>query len=218
MIFDIGSDFFNAVNLLGVFHNSLVNETLPGINASYSISNHTNTSSVIDETPIYDIETEVHQIWGIMSMMLIFLPGFVVGFPLAIKEILKGKWCYALYNLVVTISFPFFFIFMQLLAIIETGRKQEVDQKVQGFFTKLTATEAALESTGQLLLQILTILNGYPSTTIQKITICSSFFQIGRSVILQDIETKLFIKQEAPLSFCQSLLETLKRILFMCQT
>ena len=76
----------------------------------------------------------------------------------------------------------------------------------------MTSAEAALESTGQLLLQLFTLCNGYHSSTIQKITICSSFFQIGRSVILQDIETKLWIKRESPLSFGQSLIETLKRI------
>ena len=84
-LFDIGSDFYNALNLLGVFHNSMVNEALPGHKASYSISNHTNISCGIDEAPIDEIKTEVHQIWGIMSMVLIFLPGFVLGFPLGFQ-------------------------------------------------------------------------------------------------------------------------------------
>ena len=78
--------------------------------------------------------------------------------------------------------------------------------------TSLTGAEAAIESTGQLMLQLITIIYGYPSTTNQKITIISSFVQIGRAAILNDIETKIWINKQEPLTFCQSLIQTLKMI------
>ena len=103
--------------------------------------------------------------------------------------------------------FPVNFIVLQLKAIMMACHKQEVDQAEQTRITSMNSAEAALESTGQLLLQLYTLLNGYPSTTIQKMTICTSFFQIARSIILQDIETKILINEEESLSFCKSLME-----------
>ena len=215
--FDMGSDFVNALNFLGYFHSHLENETLSTVNSPYFISNNTNiTSGMNNALTNKKNEAKVHQTWGIMSMMLIFLPGFVYGFTELIEDILERKWCHAFVNLVLNILFPFIFIFWQLFALIITC-KEQVSQYYQAMVTSMTSAEAALESTGQLLLQLFTLINGYPSSTIQRITICTSFFQIGRSVILQDIETKLIIRRrkiekENALTFCESLNETLKRI------
>ena len=204
--FDMGSDLINGLNFL-----KPSNETLSASNSSYSITNMTNTTvEIVNETSNNIVYDQVHQIWGTMSIMMIFLPGFVYGIPIMISNICKRDWSTALKSLVGSIFFPFIFFFVQLFAIILTCLKKEVkevDQEVPTVITRMTAAEAALESTGQLMLQIFTIMNGFPSNWIQMVTITSSFLQIGRSVILQDIETKIWIREEESLSFCQSLKE-----------
>ena len=210
--FDMGSDFVNALNFLGYFKNSSpTNVTLSLSNSSF-LSNTSNMTVGNVEEPMVAIKDQVHYIWGILSMFLIFLPGLVGFFPIVIKNIFERNWCVAFALLGSSILFPIFFLGYQLFAIIRICIKREVNQFEKTFITTLTGLEAAIESTGQLMLQIFAIINGYPSTTIQKITIISSFFQIGRAAILNDIENKNFINKEDSLSFFQSLIQTLKRI------
>jgi len=77
--------------------------------------------------------------------------------------------------------------------------------------TGVTNLEASVESVGQLCLQLFTILYGYPSGLIQKITIATSFIQIARCAILNDIEAKLGVDDKT-LTFVESLWETLQRL------
>ena len=99
----------------------------------------------MNEAPmIENIEAKVHQTWGIMSMMLIFLPGFVRGFTVLIEDILERKWCHAFENLVINIFFPFIFVFWLLFALIITCKKQ-VSQYYPAMITSMTSAEAALE-------------------------------------------------------------------------
>ena len=105
----MGSDFVNALNFLGYFHSPLENETWPTLNSSYFILNDTNITFGMNEAPmIENIEAKVHQTWGIMSMILIFLPGFVHGFTVLIEDILEQKWCHAFENWLSIFSFHSF--------------------------------------------------------------------------------------------------------------
>ena len=140
------------------------------------------------------------------------MPGFVFFFPFLISALGNKDWQLTTMFTFFILFFPFAFIFYQFHGIFETCCKREVTQFYQTTVTRMTSAEAAIESTGQLILQLFTVMNGYPSDLIQIITICSSFFQIARSVILQDIEQKIWIKSEESLTFCQTLIETLKRI------
>ena len=209
-LFDMGSDVVNALNMLG----SLKYSPKDTMSLSKSYSAHLNNNDVTFgmNEPIDGTEEKTHHIWGTLSMLLIFLPGFVFYFPVVIQCIREREWSNVFKFLFAMVFFPTSFIFSQLRAIITVCRKEEVDKAEQTRITSMNSAEATLESTGQLLLQLFTLLNGYPSTTIQKITICTSFFQIARSVILQDLETKIMINEEESLSFCKSLIETLKRI------
>ena len=205
--FDMGSDVLNALNMLRSSQIS-ENETLSSFGASMDNRKNTNTYMVIHEAYIDDIEGHRHQIWGALSISLIFLPGFVFWFPFMVQCIREREWNNIFRIFVAIFFFPVNFIVLQLKAIMMACHKQEVGQAEQTRITSMNSAEAALESTGQLLLQLYTLLNGYPSTTIQKITICTSFFQIARSIILQDIETKILINEEESLSFSKSLIET----------
>ena len=208
--FDMGSDLVNGLSFLGYFETT--NENSSASNLSFSLENFINKTVAVSEVPNDNIEDQVHKIWGILSILFMFLPGFVIGFPIVINNICKRDWLKAFGWLVISIFFPVLFIFVQLYAIIMTCLKKELSQEFQTAITIMTAAEAGLESTGQLMLQLFTIVNSFPSNWTQKVTIASSFFQIGRSVILQDIEMKIWIKEEESLTFVQSLKETLKRI------
>ena len=209
---DMGFDFLNGLNFLGYCKS--VSEALSDRSflAYSSIESKTNTAIAIAEEPSENIVTQLHQIWGTLSIMMIFLPGFVFWLPEIISLISNGQCCDVLSFLLGSMFFPVYFIYIQLYAIIMTCCGKELDQQKKTRITQMTAAEAGIESTGQLMLQLFTIINGYPSGLIQKITIATSFLQIGRSVILQDIETKIWIKKEKPLKCCQSLIETLRRV------
>ena len=72
---DMGSDFVNALNILGYFKNySPTSKSFSSSNASFSLSNTSNMTIGNVEEPMVAIEDQVHQIWGIISMALIFLP------------------------------------------------------------------------------------------------------------------------------------------------
>ena len=114
-------------------------------------------------------------------------------------------------GLALGVTFPIVMLLMQLYPIIATCFGENWTQNDQLFITKFTGIEAAVESTCQLLLQIFTILYKYPSSTIQKITIATSFIQIARCSILLDVETKMNILGKN-LTFKQSLVETLTRL------
>ena len=77
--------------------------------------------------------------------------------------------------------------------------------------TKEIALESSIESTSQLLLQLFTLLNGYQCTSLQKVTIIASFFQIARCSILDDIEIKIELMGGKALTFKESLIETIYR-------
>ena len=164
--FDMGSDLVNGLTFLEYFVPT--NENSSSFNSSFSIENNINKTVVISEVPSEYNEDRVHQIWGILSVLLIFVPGIVYGFPEMISDICKRKWYNAFSVLFFCIFFPVVFIFIQLYAIIKICRKKEVSQVIQTSITSMTAAEAGLESTGQLMLQIFTILNGFPSNWIQK--------------------------------------------------
>ena len=182
---DMGTDLFNALDMMGIFKSPLTSGTL-----------------------------QDNQVWGIMSLLIIFLPGFIYIFPVAIRYIGEKRDGDAFLYLVFSFLFPVIFIIVQLWAIIKTSRKQELNKEFRTNIAKMTSAEATFESTGQLLLQSFTLLNGYPPTTIQTITICTSILLIGRAVILQDIETEILIKNKESLTCCKSLAKTLERIPF----
>ena len=213
--FDIGSDLLNALTFLGCIQTK--NETSSLLDLSFSCPNISNmTSGDINET-MNGIEKEVHQVWGIVSMSLILLPGVIGGLPLFILTFHLSKdwqeYCMVFIILLASIFFPIAVVITPLLAMVYTCVKGKFPAEYQMVVTSLTEVEAAIESSGQLALQMYTVINGYPITLIQKITILSSFFQIGKCSIMQDIEVKEVViegEDEAP-TFCRTLKEILIR-------
>ena len=222
-LFDVVSDVINSLNFMGYYKNStqidvrLTDETKDS-NSSILYHNHSNVCSLTFGSDVEE-NGAVHQIWGIVSMILVFLPGIISGFLLVVImffETVSRCNCkmfgYALIALLISLTFPFVFLFGQLVAIVMLlfGKEKSVSE-YQFFITAITNIEASVESVGQLCLQLFTILYGYPSGLIQKITIATSFIQIARCAILNDMEAR-FKLVDKRLTCVESLWETISRL------
>ena len=222
-LFDVTSDVINSLNFLGYYKNSTQISSLLGnvtkeSNHSFQNSNYSIVSNSTFQSDMIEND-EVHQLWGIIGMAFIFLPGFIGGsgfvtayFYFAIHERKCKYFGISLLLLLMSLMFPFAFLLGQIAAICMVLFKKEIDTKLQLKLTGVTNLEASVESIGQLCLQLFTILYGYPSGLIQKITIATSFIQIARCAILNDIEAKLEILEFENLTFVESLWETLQRL------
>ena len=221
-LFDVASDVINSLNFLG-YYNEITNsseQTLNGsIDTNHSLLYH-NASYLSNILTLNEVEetNDVHQIWGVLCMLMIFLPGIIAGSFFVvwlIFECIKERNCEIFLAgigfLLISIFFPFVFIIMQVATILHVIRKKKIDSSFTFLLVAITNIEASIESVGQLCLQLFTILYGYPSDVIQKITIASSFIQIARCAILNDMEAKLTI-EGAKLSFIDSIKETLRRL------
>ena len=220
-IFDIGSDIANSLNFLGVFNNdTYINITASSINNVTSPTTNTSKTPICAPNEIIRCETTDQRydfIWGILSLVIVFLPGAFLGVSEVLKSISDKKWRRVFLVLVagiplLSVAVPFWLMYIQLLAIIKTCRKKEVSQSEKLLIIQSAGFESSIESTLQLLLQLFTLLNGYPGTLIQAVTIAASFFQIARCSIRNDIETKIFMIGGKELPFKESVKETIYRL------
>lgn len=135
--FDIGSDLVNGLNFF-----KPANETSSASNSSDSSGKTTDTTIGMVGVPSDDSDYQVHQIWGIMSLILMFLPGFIYCSPKMIHKICERDWRGAFMFMAASIFFPVLFICVQLYAIITTCLKIKVDQFISKLITSMTAAEA----------------------------------------------------------------------------
>ena len=218
--FDIGSDIANSLNFLGVFNNDKYTNitSISFTNLTYPItSNPTMPLSVTNEMNLCPtIDQREDYIWGMLSLGIVFLPGIIWSSSDITKAIYNRNWrllvCWIILQPMLSLIFPLALLFLQFGAILLKCFQFEVDQEFQLQITRFAATQSSIESTFQLLLQLFTLLNGYQSTLLQKVAIVTSFFQIGRCSVLNDIETKINRMGGKELSFKESLLETIYRL------
>ena len=225
-LFDVVSDVINSLNFLG-YYNDIRNSSVLTLNGSID-TNHSlldHNASYLSNISISNEAAEindVHQIWGTLSMLLIFLPGIIAGsFFVALYTMYAIFGCiterncsdfkWAIVNMLISMFFPFLFLITQVVVILCVSCKIKINKQFTFLLVAITNLEASVESVGQLCLQLFTLLYGYPSDVIQKITIASSFIQIARCAILNDMDAKLTIER-AKLSFIDSIKETLQRL------
>jgi len=124
-LFDVASDVINSLNFLGYsteFRSVLGNVTTESENTTL------NCNDSIVCNPIFQISLrehdDVHQIWGIIGLALIFLPGIVggSGFVVATSyKAISGRSCkyfgISLLFLLMSIIFPFAFLIGQMTAM-----------------------------------------------------------------------------------------------------
>ena len=149
-IFDIGSDIANSLNFLGVWNNDTYNSS-----TSLSITNITHSMTANLTLPLTAangmkecamIGERQDLIWGILSLMVVFLPGAFLGVSEVLKSISDKNWCRIPYVLIpgiplLAVVVPFWLLSYQLLAIVTKCQKKEVTQKQQLLITKDTGFE-----------------------------------------------------------------------------
>ena len=219
--FDVGSDIANSMNFLGAFnynttYNSITSLALTNVTHPISSNATMRLSATSEMSLCATMDEREDLIWGILSLVIVFMPGFIFGTTMTIQFILEDDWCYLfLFTLlaipIISVGFPFLFLWYQLLIIVRIWRNDGID-KLKTQITQFLGFEATVESTPQLLLQLFTIFNGYHSTLVQEVAMAASFFQIARCSILNDIETKIAIVHGKELSFKNSLLSTIYRL------
>ena len=138
-LFDIGSDITNSLSFLGVFNpNTSTNITLLNFpNSTHQLTNSSlNSLCTINEiTDCMDRDYREDVIWGIMSLAILFLPGYFSGISTAMEEIHEKDYCdAALVILFATVCFPFILFSFQLMAIIHILQKKKVSQESPAFF------------------------------------------------------------------------------------
>jgi len=216
--FDVGSDITNALMFMGYFNTSNNHVTPNESNSSFHFNNESLWEKTTDDEPnVTAVRDRVHQIWGTIGLVLVFVPGLITILPSSIGAIYEKKWFDGCKFLIRSLVFPFTFIVFQLVAVIMTCFKAKVSEYHQMKITRYTGIEASVESCGQLLLQIFSILYGYETTTIQKITIMTSFIQLTKCSIMMDVETNLLgsaKKHTLTQMFVASVHETRKELTF----
>ena len=177
--FDIGSDIANSLTFLGVYHNDTdANITsLPISNLTHHTTMHSTMAlgATSENIQCAAMDQRRDFIWGVLSLVIVFLPGAVWGISSMLKRVYKAKskLSWFLFWLILglptySIGFPILLLLIPLLLIcyeVATKGRDEKEQILE--LTQLTAMEATIESTMQLLLQLFTLLNGYQSTYLQ---------------------------------------------------
>ena len=217
-VLDICSDITNSLNFLGYFHQeSNMNSSTSSLNTSFPANT---MLTPLRSTPLSDLcdssRSRIDQLWGILSMGIIFLPGLVFGITKIILGTHKCNFIRStstiLQGIIYAVAFPIILLCWLLAPILNIYRQKPISQDTQLEITTMVGVEATIESTSQLLLQLFTILNGYPGSWIQNIAIGASFLQLARCSILLDVQMKAHLSDVVELTCTQSLFETLYRL------
>jgi hypothetical protein len=127
-----------------------------------------------------------------------------------LTELWEKEFCEAFSTAIASLTFPISFLILQLVGIFKMiCHKSKLSRDYQMAITMVTGLESCVESCCQLLLQLFTIIYGYETNTIQKITIVASFVQLAKCSIAKDIETKLFFEDKT-LGFKKTMVEVVK--------
>ena len=218
--FDVGSDVVNALNFLGYFNANATNNTIIPFNGSHNFENYSRGAANVSENMICTVgDLRTDEIWGVLGIIIVFLPGIIMISASLPSMISADGWKGLLYILIMPV-FPITLIVVPLYAVIKSCFAPNKNQfLMKNVIMSLTGMESAIESCCQLLLQIFTLLYGYPISAIQMITIITSFFQMTRCSIMMDNEQKLRDmwrdmdeEDRIELSFQQNLIDFIKRL------
>ena len=228
--FDVGSDIANAMNFLEYSRNQTYSNisSLPQTNLTHPIKTHSTMAwNPTNETMnCATVDQRDDFIWGYLSLAIVFLPGIVNSTVMRLLSLINGrKWCSMAFCIIFVIPLigaisPVLFLMVQLGSILYTCKFKEPHQVMENAIATLVGFEAVAEATPQLILQLFTIFNGYPSGLLQKVTIMISFFTIARVSILGEIANRIRIEASTKetdgklngLSFVESLMETIYRL------
>ena len=91
--FDMGSDIANALTFMGYFNPSNNNVSSNASNSSFQFINESNSENITsDALNVTVVRDRVHQIWGTIGLVLVFVPGIITMLPQMISDIYKKDW------------------------------------------------------------------------------------------------------------------------------
>ena len=129
-------------------------------------------------------------VWTAVGIGIVFLPG-LLSIPLFFTTAITNRsWKGALAALILSLFYPITLIVVQLLMLLIacTGRGGNGKNKgIQGVAMTMVGLEAFWESFPQMVLQVCTLLYGYPITPIQRVTIITSFILLAKTSISYDM-------------------------------
>ena len=211
-LFDVGSDVVNSLAFMGYNISSKIVDTVEGTEESSSFWNVTDSMNTSEnDMGNNNVEYRVDFIWGVMSMVIVFLPGMLASIPVIAYSIRKQDWILLIGASVLSVTFPITFLILQFAGLFFVRANSGATGIYKFFAVLATGLEASVESSCQLALQMFTRLYGYPPTTIQTVTMIISFFQLSKCSITQDIEW-VSMANEEELGFKDMLKEAIKRL------
>ena len=125
--FDIGSDIVNSLSFLGVFNNETYNNinSISLNNLSYHPTTHPTlpcreTNELIDCATM-DQREDV--IWGVLSLLIVFLPGYIVGISFLQRQLGARNWSNAFMWVIVgipllSVVFPLIVLGLSFIVIL----------------------------------------------------------------------------------------------------
>ena len=180
-LFDVGSDVVNSLAFMGYNISSKIVDTVEGTEESSSFWNVTDSMNTSEnDMGNNNVEYRVDFIWGVMSMVIVFLPGMLASIPVIAYSIRKQDWILLIGASVLSVTFPITFLILQFAGLFFVRANSGATGIYKFFAVLATGLEASVESSCQLALQMFTRLYGYPPTTIQTVTMIISFFQLSK--------------------------------------
>ena len=164
-VFDITTDLRNSMDFL-----------------RYNVTNGSNQGNGIIERS--------DPVWTGIGIGIVFLPG-LLSIPLFFTTAITNRsWKGAIAALILSLFYPITLIVVQLLMLLIacTGRGDNGKNRgIQGVAMTMVGLEAFWESFPQMVLQVCTLLYGYPITPIQRVTIITSFILLAKTSISYDM-------------------------------
>ena len=164
-VFDITTDLRNSMDFL-----------------RYNVTNGSNEGNGIIERS--------DPLWTGIGIGIVFLPG-LLSIPLFFTTAITNRsWKGAIAALILSLFYPITLIVVQLLMLLIacTGRGGNGKNRgIQGVAMTMVGLEAFWESFPQMVLQVCTLLYGYPITPIQRVTIITSFILLAKTSISYDM-------------------------------
>ena len=152
-MFDVGSDVVNSLDFMGYNISSTIVDTVTGTKETSSSGKVTNSMNSSEfNTDNTNSEYRVDNTWGVISMVIVFMPGMLASIPMIAHSVCERNWGILIVAIVLSVTFPIAFLILQLAGLFFCGSSENSGG---GYIIKLfvvlaTGLEASVESSCQL--------------------------------------------------------------------
>ena len=180
-LMDLSTDILNGLEMIGFgrdFGKSFVKDL-----CTYTEDNIVQRLFHVCQQEEKQVESKAFPLrtTGIISLIIVFLPGIVKAMKMLAKHVREKNYI-KIPTVICYVPFPFYIIFVQLLAVCQPNNKD-----MQKKLIRTLGMEAFYESFPQLVLQTITMIYGY-YTDIQLLSVLFSFILLLKTTIWIDKE------------------------------